>query len=428
MKTTYAFLLLLLFSLQSCNTNDDGAPPEIELQNEPPLSFNLLNVSNNATEVDLTPTLSWESAKNPAGSEVTYDLYLGTEKNPSNLYQLGITETSVEIKERLDLITEYYWKVVATDPEGKKSQSPIQKFTTRYYVIPDEPLFAEGGFGARFDHANTVFNNRIWLTGGTEEEVNEDVISTPDGLAYTFHHESGGFIGYDERFSHEMLTYDNKLWVISGRQLFGPSAVKEDVWYSEDGLIWNQAIAKTAFGGKVSFGATVFDDKMWVIAGNDENFDRTNDVWYSQDGFVWIQTTNNAGFSKRSGHAVVTFKDKLWVIGGFDGERKNDVWCSSDGIKWVEATSEAAFPARNAHTATVFDNKIWIVGGIVGETANTANDVWYSDDGINWKEVEVSDSFPTIAQHTAAVFNDQLWIIGGTGSGFGNFNNIWTLD
>ena len=427
MKNKLVLQSLCLLSMAiGCNKNDDSVLPEIELQNEPPLSFDLIDIADNSTNVDMLPTLSWESAKNPKGTNVTYDLYFGKETNPTTVYQNGITETSFQINDSLSLITDYYWKVVAKDTDGKISQSPINTFTTRYYQIPDEPLFP-WGFDPSLSHATTVFDNRIWVTGGYNGDVTGAVSSTSNGSIYTYHDSSGGFMGFGKRYFHQMLTYDNKMWVIGGRTLLGPSAIKEDIWSSENGLVWNQVTANASFGGKTSFGATVFDNKMWVIGGTDENFDQTNDVWHSQNGANWTQVTAAANFSKRTGHAVITFKGKIWVIGGFDDSgRKNDVWFSSNGTVWTEATSEAAFPARNSHTATVFDNKIWIVGGITGESGDETNDVWYSDNGIDWEQVQVSDSFPPRAQHTAAVFNNQLWIIGGIG--LETYKDIWTLN
>ena len=420
MKTSCIYILLVLCLAFGCQKNDDRAPMEIALQNEPPLSFNLIDIPDKATEVDLTPTLKWESAENPKGNTVTYDIYLDTEVNPSTLYESNIDGTSFELTERLQLLTDYHWKVLAKDADGKTAQSAIHKFTTRYYVLPDEPLVYNAAFSPRFSHASTVFNDRIWVSGGYDGEVRGDVISTADGLIGTFHTNAAVF---QERYFHKMLNYDDKLWVIGGRK---SGAVYDDVWYSEDGKDWTQSTGMAAFNGRYSFGAAVFDNKMWVIGGTNDNFDPTSDVWYSSDGAIWTPATLSAGFSKRAGHAVVTFNNKLWVIGGWDGKRKNDVWFSSDGINWTEAIAEAPFPARNAHTATIFDNKIWVIGGIGEDQVMELSDVWYSSDGVHWDSAKVSDSFPGRAQHTAKSFKGQLWILGGIG--FDTYNDIWILD
>jgi len=169
MKNTMLLSGILLLGLVfGCKKNDDNGSVEVEvaLQNGPPLSFDLIAIADGATEVNLTPTLSWESAKNPKGSAVTYDLYLGTDLDPSTLYESNITSTSFELTERLHLLTDYRWKVVATDTEGKTSQSPIYKFTTRNLSFPEEPVTANAAFSKRRGHTTAVFNDKIWVIGG----------------------------------------------------------------------------------------------------------------------------------------------------------------------------------------------------------------------------------------------------------------------
>ena len=90
MKTNYIHILIGLLYLTGCNKSDDSTWQQNELQNEPPLSFDLVDVPDGAEDVDVTPTLTWESAKNPKGGNVTYDLYLGTETNPTTPYESGI--------------------------------------------------------------------------------------------------------------------------------------------------------------------------------------------------------------------------------------------------------------------------------------------------------------------------------------------------
>ena len=41
----------------------------------------------------------------------------------------------------------------------------------------------------------------------------------------------------------------------------------------------------------------------------------------------WTEITSNANFTGRSGHSCLVYDNKLWVIGGDDGNPQNDVWC-----------------------------------------------------------------------------------------------------
>jgi hypothetical protein len=84
----------------------------------------------NATAVSCTPTIKWKKAIDPEGDALTYDLYLGTSATAPASYGSGITDTTYAVTTALTGFTDYYWKVVAKDPYGGSSVSPIYKFTT----------------------------------------------------------------------------------------------------------------------------------------------------------------------------------------------------------------------------------------------------------------------------------------------------------
>lgn len=81
-------------------------------------------------------TFSWK-ASDPEGDEVFYEVFLG-EKSPdtsgSETYNMkkvspdGLKTTSVTVNTKLKLGQTYYWKVVATDKHGAKSEGPTWAF------------------------------------------------------------------------------------------------------------------------------------------------------------------------------------------------------------------------------------------------------------------------------------------------------------
>ncbi|WP_273568787.1 Kelch repeat-containing protein [Maribacter halichondriae] len=414
-------ILLSGFSM-GCKKNDDSAPMQMALQNEPPLSFDLINVPDNAEDVDVTPTLSWESAKNPKGSKVTYDLYLGTEVNPTTLFQGDSNDASFEITDRLHLLTDYYWKVVAKDTDGKISQSPIHKFTTRNITLPNEPVTAAADFSPRGGHASVVFDNKMWVIGGYDMDSKNDVWYSNDGVNWT---EATPVAAFEERAGHASVVFDGKIWIIGGSD----NSAKNDVWFNANGVDWEMATATAEFSARFGHTAVVFENKIWVIGGVGNGSVFSNDVWYSHDGIDWELATDSAPFSKRSGHVSVIFDNKLWVIGGTGsglGEHKNDVWFSSDGLNWTKATSIAAFEERSGHASVVYDGKIWIIGGYEDETnGGYKKDVWYSIDGTNW-DLATTDYIEWF-RHTSVVFQDNIWIVGGESTD-GRKNEVWAMD
>lgn len=158
------------------------------------------------------------------------------------------------------------------------------------------------------------------------------------------------------------------------------NSYKNDVWHTSDGKNWTQATASAGWDKRISHGAIVYNNKMWVIGGGKygvTSFDCYNDVWNSTDGKNWTKVTGSAGWKPRAGHTVEIYDNKMWVIGGgipYTSTRYNDVWYSTDGKNWTCATPSAQWSKRERHSSAVYDGKIWVIGGDAG---NKLNDVWY---------------------------------------------------
>lgn len=418
MKRIVLFILATV-CLSGCKKNDDKAPMEIAIQNEPPLSFDLLDVPDDATNVKIAPMLSWESAKNPKGSAITYDLYLGTDITLTTIYQTDIRTTAHQVNQELRLLTDYYWKVVATDSDGRRSQSTIHKFSTRNLNFPETPT-AVAGFAPRSGHATAVFNEKIWVIGGEigPLDFTNDVWCSGNGEEWVQATENAGF---SARSRHTSIVFDDKLWVIGG---FEDLAFKNDVWYSDNGTDWVKATENAEFSPRLGHKSFVFDDKIWVIGGG-AIWTVFNDVWYSSDGVNWTEATQSPPFLERASHATFVFDNKMWVAGGVQGIFLNDAWSSKNGIAWTQINTVLPFPKRAMASATVYDNKIWLIGG--SNDTGQMNDAWYSKDGTNWSIAGSSHPIFERNGHSTEIFKNQIWIIGGANEE-GYLNDVWALD
>jgi hypothetical protein len=68
---------------------------------------------------------------------------------------------------------------------------------------------------------------------------------------------------------------------------------------------------------------------MWVIAGTTDGTTCLNDVWHSTDGASWTEAVANAAFPVRQIHTSVVYNNKMWVIAGENSVSPyilNDVW------------------------------------------------------------------------------------------------------
>lgn len=96
-------------------------------ENNPPNTPTNLMPENQATNINLNPTLSWIGT-DPDGDDLTFDVYFGTNPNPTNRIANDISQ-EYHMLQTLNYDTTYYWKIVANDGELTKS-SDISSFTT----------------------------------------------------------------------------------------------------------------------------------------------------------------------------------------------------------------------------------------------------------------------------------------------------------
>jgi len=245
-------------------------------------------------------------------------------------------------------------------------------------------------FGPRSGHTSLFYNNEMWViagsnlyngTGSGVWEPYNDIWSSTDGADWII---AAGNAAFTPRTGHTSVVFNNQMWVIGG------TTGGNDTWYSIDGINWTCATNNAAFSKRAYHTSLVYSlgttNYMWVIGGtnlnNNNNVDyngNTNDVWYSADGINWTCATGAAAFSPRYQHTSVVYNGYMWVIAGYNsnsgGNPYNDVWYSPDGINWTEATGGAAFPTRMGHGSLIFNSKMWVIAG--GYEAGYYNDVWY---------------------------------------------------
>jgi hypothetical protein len=274
---------------------------------------------------------------------------------------------------------------------------------------------SSAAWSGRSDHTSVVYDNKMWVIGGLDGVLKNDVWYSSNGITWT---QATSSAAWSARESHTSLVFDNKMWVIGGYD--GTNRLK-DVWYSTDGISWTQATASAAWAGRFNHKSVVFDNKMWVFGGDIGSY--TNDVWSSSDGITWTQATASANWSTRANHTSLVFDNKMWLMGGYGGSFNNDVWYSTNGITWTLATSSASWPTRTGHTPAVYDNRMWVIGGLNSSSA-TINDVWYSTDGINWTQATAAAAWATRYYHSSVVHDNKMWVLGGTG-GSGKNNDVW---
>lgn len=288
-------------------------------------------------------------------------------------------------------------------------------------------------FSPRSNHQIVIFQNRLWLIGGTypNGKAAKDVWSSNDAVNWKLISDSLKFEG------GSAIVFQDKIWLIN--------AVGKTNWNSSDGIHW-QKVSSNVNWAEYGTCSAVFKNKLWLTGGADVmntylangelNPDRQiiwkNDIWSSSDGIDWKKENTDSCFSNRSHHSMVFYEDKLWILCGQAGPNKDDIWCSTDGFNW-KLISRAPFRARHVNETVVFENKIWVIGGFGFDDTMypiLLDDVWNSLDGKNWKQVTISSPFGPRMEHKSFVFNNMIWVIGGQCGTFPDQipkNDIWRL-
>jgi hypothetical protein len=124
MKKVVLILIILGLALMSCMPSN---LPNDSTTNNPPTQPTNPTPNDGATDVSITPTLSWE-ASDPDGDTLTFDIYFGTDSSPT-LAKSNLT-TKTYSPGTLEPNTTYYWKVVAKDDKGGVTEGPVWSFKT----------------------------------------------------------------------------------------------------------------------------------------------------------------------------------------------------------------------------------------------------------------------------------------------------------
>jgi hypothetical protein len=245
-----------------------------------------------------------------------------------------------------------------------------------------------GFFKERSCQSAVVFKDKIWIIGGGwGDEIGGDVWYSDDGIIWT---QATPMAEFGPRVHHSTVVFNNRLWVIGGERGFTQSQWLRDAWYSDDGMSWTQATPQVAFTPIWRQNLLVLDNKIWNIGNvfyrpEKGSTIEYNEIWNSVNGRDWKRVASHGSFPARTAPCSVLYNNKMWIIGGNNqtSDYLGDVWHSSDGIEWEQATTAAEFSwntTRYSHPqALVFNNRIWIIREY-GEGFIDKNDVWFSYD------------------------------------------------
>ena len=98
---------------------------------------------------------------------------MDNDTSPSIVIATNINETEFTFDIPIQYSEDFYWKVIAKDNNGNSTESDVFSFTTIDFF---SQATNNAGFNGRLDHETVVFDNKIWVIGGSDEITIKEVM------------------------------------------------------------------------------------------------------------------------------------------------------------------------------------------------------------------------------------------------------------
>ena len=170
---------------------------------------------------------------------------------------------------------------------------------------------------------------------------------------------------------------------------------------------WDTLTTTSNLPGRFFYHPFVFDDKIWIIGGEDKAMEYA-DIWNSADALHWVKQKDSLPFGKRKHSQVVNLNDTLYLL-------NNDVWVSTNGLNWTIRSTEIVQGVQlMGFSAQVLDNRIWLLG--CNRNREFTSEILSSSDGINWTAHHAPWS--PRGGIASAVHKRKIYMTGGKYGGF----------
>lgn len=184
------------------------------------------------------------------------------------------------------------------------------------------------GFGA------AVFNSKLWLMGGFDTALQNDVWSTPDGVTWT---RVTAAAGWSARNWMASCASASGLFIIGGKPT--GSSYPSDCWFSADGVTWNQTGTDALLLEFERWVACEVNGALVCYSGFNQNFDGAHSgvdrlIVSADGGATFTQAFADGAVTgvQRACQGMAPLDSSLYICGGDScasptpGPPLEDIW------------------------------------------------------------------------------------------------------
>ncbi len=274
---------------------------------------------------------------------------------------------------------------------------------------------------ARYDHTSVAYNGYLYVLGGYDGSVHNDVQYAAIDADPTLHQWGVTTDLPAPSYYHASYVYDNVVYVVGGLKSGAASGeILTAPISSSGGLGAWEADNRPLDFPRYHHSVAAEGGRAYVIGGNNgtsylQSIERNYEIDDSYE--------DRPLPTRRSGQTSILYNGYLYVMGGYEGGTGtylNEVLMAPIGDyggltigPWTTTTPFAT--GRGWHTSSVYNGYLYVIGGIASGSV-CLNDVQYAPinaDGTLGAWTTASSFASPRHSHTSAAYNGYLYLAGG---------------
>lgn len=166
-----------------------------------------------------------------------------------------------------------------------------------------------------------VHDGKIWRFAAYDGSIGEltterNVWNSTDGKNWTLVKEDHGF---DRKYGMKIIPFQGQLMALEGYHIGGNRT--NVIRTSTNALDWSISTENPPFQIGLYSDAAVHNGRLYVTGGLGYS-----ELWFTEDGSHWQQAVQQRQYPIKSGNTSVSHNDRLYIIGGNLNQATHDIW------------------------------------------------------------------------------------------------------